>query len=214
MIKAALINCSPKFKDSASDCLLEEVKKYLKDIEISKVELHTPEIKASAEEVLLNSDVLVFSLPLYVDGIPSHLLHALTRLEQLFRDKNRTVRVYAIVNSGFYEAQQNRLALQIMKNWCVKSGLLWGQGVAVGAGGMILSIRSIPPEAGPKKKLTMALQKLSANISNCKESQDIYTVPGFPRFLYKLSADFGWGQAIKANGLKPKDLNRRLTKQE
>ncbi len=213
MLRVALINGSPKFKDSASDCLLEELKEYLKDTEVKKLELHTPVLAATEQTLLLDSDALVFSFPLYVDGIPSHLLHCLTGLEQLLRDNKRNIRVYAIVNCGFYEAHQNKHALQIMKNWCVRANLSWGQGVAVGAGGMVLSIRSVPPGAGPKKKLTMALQELASTIREDKESQDIYVTPGFPRFLYKASADLGWGQAIKANGLKPKDLNRRLAKQ-
>jgi hypothetical protein len=213
MLRVALINGSPKYKDSASDCLLEELKEYLVDAEVRKIELHTPVPAAAEEAALLDSDVFVFSFPLYVDGIPSHLLHCLTGLERLFCDKGCNIRVYAIANCGFYEAHQNRHALQLMKNWCARANLHWGQGVNVGAGGMVLSIRSVPPGVGPKKKLTMALQELAANIKGNKESQDIYVTPGFPRFLYKASADLGWGQAIKANGLKPKDLNRRPAKQ-
>lgn len=209
MLRAAFINGSPKFKESASKCLLEDLKKYTGGLDISELELHTAKLKEAEEEILLKSDVLVFAFPLYVDGVPSHVLHYLTRLEQLFQENNN-ITVYAIVNSGFYEAHQNQYAIQIMKNWCAKAKLHWGQGVGIGGGGMLLSIRSVPPEAGPKKKLTVVLQQLARNIEEKKESQDCYVTPGFPRFLYKLSADLGWGQAIKANGLKPKDLNRKL----
>jgi hypothetical protein len=146
---------------------------------------------------------------LYVDGVPSHLLHSLTGLEERSKENKSKAKVYAICNSGFYEGHQNRHALQIIEHWCAESGLSWGQGIGIGGGGMILSIQNVPSGKGPKKKISAALEALAGNILSARSENNIYTAPGFPRFLYKLSAEMGWRQAGKANGLKTGDLSNR-----
>ncbi|WP_346888390.1 hypothetical protein [Clostridium sp. UBA1056] len=35
---------------------------------------------------------------------------------------------------------------------------------------------------------------------------NVFITENFPRFAYKLSGELGWRQAIRANGLKRKDL--------
>jgi len=207
MLTIAFINGSPKAKESASGCLLKELKGFLQDSEITEFRLRTAEGRDLAE--ILKNDVLVFSFPLYVDGIPSHLLRCLTQLEELSKESKPTAKVYAICNSGFYEGHQNRHALQMIENWCAKSELNWGQGIGIGGGGMILSIQSVPSGKGPKKKISSALATMAGNILSTRSESNLYTAPGFPRFLYKLSAEMGWRQAVKANGHKTGDLSTR-----
>ena len=37
-----------------------------------------------------------------------------------------------------------------------------------------------------------------------------FVSPAFPRLLYKLAAQSGWREEIRKNGLRSKDLSRRL----
>jgi hypothetical protein len=53
------------------------------------------------------------------------------------------------------------------------------------------------------------LDNLASNILRKSSADNLYVKPGIPRFLYKLAAEMGWRQTIKANGLKTKDLSRK-----
>ncbi|WP_373898437.1 hypothetical protein ACER0A_007105 [Haloimpatiens sp. FM7315] len=208
-MKIALVNCSPKIKNSASHCILQELKPFLSkdDTKIYDYSLNKPKINIDEMQSLSECNVLIFAFPLYVDAIPSHLLNCLIELEKFFRGlKKNDITVYALVNCGFYEGRQNHIAIEIMKNWCVKSGLKWGQGVGIGAGGMIPSIKNVKIGHGPKKNLEKAFKLLSTNILKCTSEEDIFITANFPRILYKLAAEMAWRKAIRSNGLKRKDL--------
>lgn len=204
MLRIALINGSPKVKDSASGCLLKELQEQLKGCELQEYSLPTPVIKNP--EDIINHDVLVFCFPLYVDGLPSHLLSCLGELRSKLEGQNKDVKVYAISNAGFYEGHQNKYALQMIRNWSVKCGLSWGQGVGIGGGGMVLGLQNVPHGKGPKKNLSLALDALASNILTGGIAENLYVNAGIPRFLYKMAAEMGWRQSARANGLKPKDL--------
>jgi hypothetical protein len=207
----ALLNGSPKMKESASGTLLEELNQLInKGHSIIELKLNKKEISTIDLELIKSSDILVFAFPLYVDGIPSHLLYCLKQLEDYFKKRNVTnISVYAMVNSGFYEGEQNMLALEMMKHWCTKTGLLWGQGLGIGAGGMLISTKNIPIGNGPKKNLGNALKTFSFNILNQKSGENIMITANFPRIAYKLAAEAGWRQRIKMNGLQVKDINNK-----
>lgn len=88
-----------------------------------------------------------------------------------------------------------------------KSGLKWGQGLGIGGGGMMTAIKNVPIGQGPKKSLGKAFRELANNILNGTSQENIFISPNFPRILYKLAAEMEWRKAIKANGLKRKDLS-------
>lgn len=208
-MKISLINGSPKFKNSASGCLLQELKPFLEHDNnlISEYHFREPQLNTGEMEQLAQCDVLVFAFPIYVDGIPSHLLNCLIQLESFFSTiKAKDIIVYSLVNCGFYEGHQNALAIEMMKNWCAKAELQWGQGVGIGAGGMLTAIKNVPIGNGPKKDLGIAFEKLANNILKASSGEDIFITANFPRILYKLAAERGWRKSIKANGLKRKDL--------
>lgn len=208
-MKIALINGSPKMKDSASNCILHELKAFLEKNSniITEYYFRKPQLSKKEMEELIEYDILVFAFPLYVDGIPSHLLNCLIQLEGCFANiKEKEIMVYSLVNCGFYEGHHNELAIEMMENWCAKAGLRWGQGIGIGAGGMLPTLNNIPIGHGPKKNLEKVLKQLADNIVKCASEENIFTTANFPRVLYKLAAEMGWRRSIKANGLKRKDL--------
>ena len=128
----ALISASPKKTGSASKALLNDLKGLLIDEQLNEENikefiLHTPNITEEEIEALCKYSVWVFSSPLYVDGIPSHLLSCLYKIEQLGIE-GKNIHVYGIVNCVFFEGRQACNALNILKNWCHKVGLAWGGG--------------------------------------------------------------------------------------
>lgn len=208
-MKIAFINGSPKAKHSTSASILTDLKTALsKNLEIIPVELHKAVISEKDMEKLKTCDTLVFAFPLYVDGIPSHLLSCLTALETApWQDKRG--RVYGIVNCGFYEGIQAEPALKVLENWCAKAGFLWSGGIGIGGGGALAQLPDAKNGHGPKAPVSKALGALAGSILQNETQKNHYISIAFPRFLYKLAAQMDWRQMVKQNGGRAKDLGRR-----
>ncbi len=207
-MRIALINGSPKANSSSSSMLLADLKGYLGEhAEAVNLGFHSAAISEKAIEELSGADAWVFAYPLYVDGIPGHLLSCLIQLEEACLP-NRQIHIYGIVNCGFYEGIQTKSALQLLRNWSDKAGLIWSGGVGVGGGGGLAMMPKTESGHGPKAPIDKALADLSDLILEKKVQENNYVSIAFPRFLYKMGAQIGWRQMIKANGGKSKDLGK------
>ena len=202
-MKIALINASPKFNESASGSLLGRAKTYITGADTTEIGLHKPSLPQEDVDALLAADAWIFAFPLYIDGLPSHLLSCLEQLEKALADGGVTgKRVGAIINCGFYEGIQTNLAVGIMKNWTASAGCAWYGGIGAGGGGGLAYMPQTPPGKGPAAPFDSAFEKLTAAITDGQPMDDIYTQIAFPRVLYRMGAQLGWRQAVKANGLK------------
>lgn len=212
-MRIALINGSPKVNNSASRALLEDLKGYWgEEAEVVNFEFHSASISKETIEELSGTDAWVFSFPLYIDGIPGHLLSCLVQLEEAHL-QNRRIHIYGIVNCGFYEGTQAELALKLLQNWSIRAGVIWSGGIGVGGGGGLASMPKLEPGQGPKAPIDKALAAFSDIILKKKEQENTYVSVAFPRFLYKMGAQIGWRQMIKANGGKSKDLGKIPTEE-
>lgn len=231
-MKIALINGSPRGKQqSTSGFLLNALKEYLgrekcggnqestgsqkvlgKPEYIEAVWNQKPDKKYSYEQFLA-CDVIILSFPLYVDSVPSHVLSHLIAMESYAHETKLSANctVYAMVNNGFYDAKQNHLALDVIKNWCSHMSFTFGQGIGFGGGGMLSGLPGVPNDQGPKKNIGEALKRLAIAIpkKECKENE--FILPNFPAIGYKLAAQHGWRAAVRKNGMRPKDLRRKLS---
>lgn len=209
-MRIALINGSPKVNNSASGILLGDLKGYWgENAEIVDFGFHSAEIPEEDIEKLTETDAWVFAFPLYVDGIPGHLLSCLVQLEEACPQNCRII-VYGIVNCGFYEGTQARLALKLLQNWSIKAGMVWGGGIGVGGGGALATVSGQEPGHGPKAPIDKALAVLADMVLKKEVQENRYVALAFPRFLYKICAQMGWRQMIRANGGKSKDLGKIL----
>lgn len=208
-MKIAFINGSPKFKDSASGMLLTMAKEYLGEAETEEFICNKTQLEEHIIQRIFNADAILFSFPLYVDSIPSHLLRCMVQMQQYIEAHplEHKPMVYTIVNNGFFDGKQNRFAIENIKHWSHRCGLLFGQGVGIGGGGMAASLVSIPGENGPKKNVAFAIKTMCDHITNRAFGEIIAVEPNFSRFAYRYMAQLGWRQGIKKNGLKVKDLS-------
>lgn len=212
-MKIALMNASPKVKESASAIILKDLEGLLKDQELLSVECHKPAITEEEVDLVLSCDTLVCTFPLYVDGIPSHLLSVLETIEkeaQKRKEDGKRRMLYTIVNCGFYESEQNHIAIECMHHFANRAGFIFGQGIGIGAGGMLGSLGSIPLTAGPKRNYGGALMELADHIKKGQAGETLYPKMNFPRFLYQQAAQLSMRRAAKANGCKRRDLDKRL----
>jgi hypothetical protein len=164
-------------------------------------------------EKLNAMDVFVLAFPLYVDAIPSHLFEMMVQFEAYrhLNDRNKKpISVYVIMNNGFYEGRANRIALKIVENWCLRSGLSYRQGIGQGAGEMLSVIRKVPLGHGPLKNSGKVLDELSANMLSHKKGETRLFSPNFPYFGWLFMANNGfWIPQAKKNGLRAKDIYRQ-----
>lgn len=212
-MKIALINGSPKKGKNNSGLLLQVLEPLLgKEHELHRINIAKPPLDTEECSLICGMDVLVFAFPLYVDGIPSHVLRVMVELEERLKTgRTRDIWVYAIVNNGFFEGEQNRIAIDILRNWCQRAGLRFGQGLGQGAGEMSDMLLKVPLGKGPFKNLGKAMNTLAANIQARQSGESLFVRPNFPRVAWRLAGThFYWNTMAKRNGLTKKDIRRRM----
>lgn len=166
--------------------------------------MYSPEIaEAAFLQSLKCGENIVFSFPLYADALPAHFLAFLKKIKASAEGILSQSKVYVIVNNGFYDDVQNRIAIKIMRKWCDKCGLLKGRVLAVGAGGMV---QAAPLGKGPLSKIDNALDQLAEDIEKCKSGDTIFIKPSFPRFLYTFMGNMSFTAEGRKNGLEKKDI--------
>ncbi len=129
------INCSPKLNFSNS--------KYFCDL--LKIDNRTNYIyKDDFKDIIKNIDIydtIIFSIPTYLDIIPSKLIEFIENNNINFKNKN----IYLICNCGFMEYYHNNLVIEFIKNYiCSNNGNFKGF-LNIGAGEVIKLTKNIKP---------------------------------------------------------------------
>ncbi len=207
-MKISIINGSPKAIKSNSEILGNYLSSLLKENEIKEYYSISFRLNDENKNEIYNSNVLIFLFPLYVDGIPSNLLKLFVEFEKE-KVVNPATRVYCIVNNGFYEGKQNRLAILQMKNWCEKVKANWGQGIGVGAGELLPYLKKYKLGQGPLKNLGNVLDEFSSNILTLKSDEDIYINPNWLKSLYFFQGTISWILKGRKNNLRVRELFRK-----
>ena len=207
-MKISIINGSPKAIKSNSEIFGNYLSSLLKENEIKKYYSISFRLNDENKNEIYNSDVLIFLFPLYVDGIPSNLLKLFVEFEKE-KVVNPATRVYCIVNNGFYEGKQNRLAILQIKNWCEKVKADWGQGIGVGAGELLPYLKKYKLGQGPLKNLGKVLDKFSTNILTLKSDKDIYINQNWLKSLYFFQGTISWILKGRKNNLRVRELFRK-----
>lgn len=136
-MKTVLIDCSPKKKLSASGFLAWFTGLFIKGTKIRE-KLRNKRDYERILETIKDADNVVFAMPLYVDGVPSHILPFLKIMER-GGGQEKDHRIYVIANNGFIEGRQNEPLMQVMENFCIRSGNTWCGGLGIGGGVMLPS---------------------------------------------------------------------------
>ena len=140
-MKTIFINGSPKKRFCASSYFLFLQRLFVGGEKVTE-HLRTKGDYQRILDQLPGADAVVFGLPLYVDGVPSHVLGFLEEMERFCREKGLRLRVYCVANNGFIEGKQNEPLMQVLENFCRRAGLTWGGGVGIG-GGVMLNVTRI-----------------------------------------------------------------------
>lgn len=141
-MRTLFIDCSPKKRLSASGFIAAFTSVFVRGKK-QKEKLRSRTDHSRILEKAGAADNVVFSMPLYVDGVPSHVLSFLREMEEYCREYRPSLNVYVIANNGFIEGRQNEPLMQIMENFCARSGISWCGGLGIGGGVMMNVLRIV-----------------------------------------------------------------------
>ena len=144
-MKLLIFNASPKKRGGASQFFSGILRLFLPSLVKKTVPLRSRKDFDHALSQLGSADAVCISFPLYVDGLPSHLVEFLSLAEEYCKARSLRFRLYAIANNGFIEGQQNRTALRILESWCLHSGAIWSGGIGIGGGVMLRVLGIVYP---------------------------------------------------------------------
>ena len=115
-MKTVFINGSPKKKLSVSSYLLGIVRLLVRGEVVSEQVRNVGDHERVLKSIK-DAENVVFGMPLYVDGVPSHMLSFMKEMEKFCTDNNIHLNVYLVSNGGFIEGSQNRALMQVMENF-------------------------------------------------------------------------------------------------
>lgn len=159
---------------------------------------------------MAEASAVVLCMPLYVDGLPSQLIRFLETAEREYRGGAK--QIYVLANMGLYESGQLVNLFEAVRQWCGRMGFSYCGGLGVSAGELVgVLMQRLPFAHGPTRKIAEGMDALAAAINAGAAAGDIYAEPwAFPRSLYILIANTSWNRSARKNGLRPKELYRRL----
>ena len=207
-MKIALINASPKPSHSGSGNLMACLEKdFPKKSSVKCFELHKKEIPEATLRELLDMDTWVILCPLYIDALPSHLLSCLVQVEKAAPAKK--IRIYGVINCGFYEGIQTETGFEVMKNWCARCGFEFCGGMGIGGGGLLSTVPALENKNHPKLGVLIKFKGFARSIAKGREYPVVYKSTSMPRPIYKAGAEISWRVIAAKNGNKPWSLGKK-----
>lgn len=159
------------------------------------------------------SDLVVLTFPLYIDSLPAPAIKTMEIINK-HREEDagtRQQKFIAISNSGFPEANQNLVALEICRCFAQRSGFEWAGGLALGMGPVI---RRKPLNAvggmvrNVKKALDVTALALSEGRIIPEEATKYMAKSILPRRLYMWMGNRRWKYDSKKSGVSDRIRER------
>ena len=139
---------------------------------------------------------LLLVFPLYADGIPVPLLSFLKTLAAHPPKKKPVISV--LINCGFIEWQQNRLAVEMVKLFCTQQGYVFGSALMIGSGEAILKT--------PFRFLAeRGIRKLAASIQ-WHQYRTFHTTMPLPKKLFIRASTNYWLAMGEKNGVSKEQM--------
>ena len=112
-----ILNASPKKKGGASRFFSRLFRLFLPGTRKKVVSLSSRQDFQKVLGLFPDMDAVCLFVPLYVDGLPSHVVEFLNQAESYCKSHSCRFRLYALSNNGFVEGKQNRPALHMLQAW-------------------------------------------------------------------------------------------------
>lgn len=185
-------------KCSDKECKVVSIRGVLKDVENGSLDDFVKELK--------KAKAFVIGAPLYVDGLPSQAVKLLELLLDNYKGQIPKLPVYVVSNLGFYESEQIKHLLSMVENWCIRMGMAYGGGLAIGAGPMVRALDGLPVKKVVLNHTVKGIKQLATAIVNRKKMKNYYTKTVIPRIVYLKAAHKMFDETAIENGLKVEEV--------
>ena len=142
------------------------------------------------------TDVL-FTFPLYADGIPVTLMNFLKTLEE--NPPKQKPRISVLINCGFIEPEQNDIAVKMLRFFCKKQGYSFGSLLRIGSGEAILTTPF-------KVFVTRKIKRLAISVSEGRNENLKATMP-LPKKIFVRASTSYWENCGKRNGITREQMS-------
>jgi hypothetical protein len=196
--KALLLVGSPRgIEKSTSGRLGGELLHALEKRGFETERLHVHEVVRSSQgleaalDAVAAADLVVLSLPLYVDSFPAPVIAFLEHVALRGTGRGR-VQFALVIQCGFPEKEQNTTALRIAERFAAEVGWDWLGGLALGG------LETYGGSAAD------ALSLVAAAIANGEPIPGVTLRKTMPAWLYRLGGNIMWRRAARKNGIAGK----------
>lgn len=190
MGKIMILNGSPRAPKSNSRRYAEIFSGYCGDVQTEYFNIN----RRNHAEICGRIDgftdiVLVF--PLYADALPVGLLDFLKTLESMPPVSRPTVSV--MINCGFFEYQQNALAVRMLRLFCAQNGYPVGSVLMIGSGEAIL-------DSPFRFVARRGIRRFARSVLSGRYGEYHLTMP-LPKRLFVMASTVYWSNYGKRHGI-------------
>lgn len=167
---------------------------------------------------LINADALILCFPLYFYCLPGVLMRFLQDYYKFYNENSNHkegVKIYAIVNCGFPEANICTEAVRVIESFSRHIHADFRFGIMSGCGGMMIGAKNAPFMKETENRLDTSFSAIEEDILTENKADEKYIsisipVSGFfkKRLFYSFMGHMWNSDAVK-NGLKKADIYRR-----
>ncbi len=199
MGKLMIVNGSPRPAGSNSKLYSDIFLKYYKGETVEYFARKKECYDALISAMTTCSDVL-FVLPLYTDGLPVCMLELFKKID--LSDIEAKPQVHIMINCGFYEPEQNNVAVDIICHFCKQQGMSVGSVLKIGSGEGF-------PSTPLMFYLRRTIKKFAKTVNSTEPKELMVTMPISAKSFVKAANKFWIKRAAKL-GVEESRLSERV----
>lgn len=187
------INGSPRLENSNSNYFLNRIK------DNEKIKFIYRDKFSDILKNITEVDTIILCFPLYVDGPPCKVIEFM----EYINDNNidiSNIKIYTIINSGFWEAKHNRTASLIVENFANSNEAKYMGTFNIGAGEIVGKRDKVKLYKLVSIPFLFKIRKFKNSINDGSKIKLETTIRPMSKRLYVFMANINWKRQMVRNG--------------
>lgn len=187
------INGSPRLENSNSNYFLNRIK------DNEKIKFIYRDKFSDILKNITEVDTIILCFPLYVDGPPCKVIEFMEYINNNNIDISN-IKIYTIINSGFWEAKHNRTASLIVENFANSNEAKYMGTFNIGAGEIVGKRDKVKLYKLVSIPFLFKIRKFKNSINDGSEIKLETTIKPMSKRLYVFMANINWKRQMVRNG--------------